>query len=658
MTVRGRRFPLGGLLLVTVPVICRPTFQDPGGRRSALHALGDAPELSRHPPRGPHSCLCNPAIDAEGAGRTGHTQADQRGPRPMSGTPTTAKRTALANACLPRQNLARDLERRWGAPARTELRGGLLPGDREKTMPEPQHSANSRVAVGEGGLLRELGLTDTTMIVAGTMIGSGIFIVSADMARHLGASGWLMLAWLVTGLLTLAGALSYGELAAMMPRAGGQYVFLRDSYSPLWGFLFGWTHFLVIKTGSIAAVAAAFAKYLGVLVPSVSASAWVIRPIPLSHSYAVSLSTQQLVAIVVIVLLTAVNMRGVRAGKLVQNGFTFAKTLGLLALVVLGVVFAVRGVQHVSNFSAAWTPRNELTIRPDLGFLPSVAAGNGWYGLLVAFCLAQVGSLFAADAWADVTFVAGETRNPRRSIPLAMLFGTLLVTALYLLANLAYLVLLPFERIQQAPDDRVASAALAEVSGGAGAVIMALAIMISTFGCNNGMILTGARVYFAMARDGLFFRATGRVNVHHVPAMGLALQGVWAVILLLPRTRLRDAAGAPLIDPVTGSEQFGNLYSALLDYVMFAQLLFYVLTVAALFVLRRTRPDAHRPYRAWGYPIVPAAYVVVASVIMLALLFYKTQTTWPGLLIVLTGIPAYFCWKMTAGKPSHSPPAG
>jgi len=498
----------------------------------------------------------------------------------------------------------------------------------------------------EGGLLRELTLWDAIMIVTGTMIGSGIFIVSADMARHLGSGGWLMLAWVVTGLLTLAGALSYGELAAMMPKAGGQYVFLREAYSPLWGFLFGWTHFLVIKCGSIAAVAAAFAKYLGALVPAVSPDAWIIRPITLSENYAISLSSQQLVAIVVIVLLTGVNMRGVRSGKIVQNIFTVTKTLGLIALVGLGLFLALRGVPEVANFTNAWTPRDAITVRPDLSFLPAVTLSDGLMAMVVVFCLAQVGSLFAADAWGDVTFVLGEARNPRRDIPLAMLAGTFLVTLLYVLANYAYLVMLPMDKIQNAPDDRVASVALESVFGGAGGVLMAVTIMISTFGCNNGMILTGARVYYAMAQDGLFFRATGKLNAHHVPALGLALQGVWSVLLVLPRTRLHDATGALVVDPATGAEQFGNLYSALLDYVIFAQLLFYVLTVAGVFLLRRKQPNAERPYRAWGYPYVPAAYLVFASIIMLVMLVYKTQTTWPGLIIVLTGIPAYYFWKL------------
>lgn len=496
------------------------------------------------------------------------------------------------------------------------------------------------------GFLRELGLMDATMIVAGSMIGSGIFIVSADMARHLGAGGWLLLAWVVTGLLTLAGALAYGELAGMMPRAGGQYVFLREAYSPLWGFLFGWSFFLVIKTGSVAAVATAFARFSGVLVPWISPTTWIIEPINLSSGYAVSLAAQQLVAIVVITLLTWVNTRGVRSGKIVQNLFTITKALTLAALVVLGVFLLVRGAPAAANFDHLWTPRNTVTISSDLPFMPALSAETGMVGLFVAFCLAQVGSMFAADAWGDLPLASGEVKNPRRNVALAMALGTGIVVTLYLLSNVTYLAALPMEGIQNVPDDRVATGVLESLFTGSGAWIMALAIMISTFGCNNGMILTGARAYYAMARDGLFFRAAGRLNARHVPAAGLVMQGVWAGLLVLPRTRLYDATGNPLVDAATGVERYGNLYSDLLDYVIFTQLLFYVLTVAAVFVLRRRRPEIPRPYRAFGYPFVPAVYLVIASTIMVVMLLYKTQTTWPGLVIVLTGIPAYGLWRV------------
>jgi APA family basic amino acid/polyamine antiporter len=474
------------------------------------------------------------------------------------------------------------------------------------------------------------------MIVAGSMIGSGIFIVSADIARQVGSAGWLLMAWVVTGLLTVAAALSYGELAAMMPKAGGQYIYLREAYSPLWGFLYGWTLFLVIQSGTIAAVAVGFARFLGVLVPSISPTAWIVPPVNLSEKYAISLSVQQLVGILLIVFLTFLNTRGIRLGKLIQNTFTSAKTLSLLALIVVGILVGRNATAVAANFSDLWTPRDAAMIQPEIGGLPATAATLGAFGLFVALCVSQVGSLFSSDAWNNITFTAGEVKEPRKNIPLSLAYGTLLVTALYILANVAYLCTLPLAAIKTAPDDRVATAALSVVFGPAGAAIMAVAIIISTFGCNNGLILAGARVYYAMARDGLFFRSTGRLNTRHVPAWGLILQGIWASFLVLPRTRLA---------PVNGVPQYGNLYSNLLDYVVFSVLIFYILTIAGLFVLRRKRPDAERPYRAWGYPVVPVLYILAAAAILVVLLFYKTSTTWPGLLIVLTGIPVYLVWR-------------
>ena len=494
------------------------------------------------------------------------------------------------------------------------------------------------------GFVRELGLLDSTMIVAGSMIGSGIFIVPADIARQVGSAGWLLMVWVVTGLLTIAAALSYGELAAMMPKAGGQYVYLRESWSPLWGFLYGWTLFLVIQTGTIAAVAVAFARFLGVLFPAISPTAWIIPPIDVSESYAVSLSTQQLVGILLLVFLTWLNTRGIHLGKIIQNTFTSAKTLSLIALILLGILVGRNSEAMAANFTDFWTPRDVTTIRPDLESVAPVAATAGAFGLFIAFCVAQVGSLFSSDAWNNITFTAGEVKDPRRNIPLSLAAGTILVIGLYVLANVAYLCTLPLPSIQNAPDDRVATAALGVIFGPAGATIMAVAIMISTFGCNNGLILAGARVYYAMARDGLFFRETGRLNARHVPAIGLILQCVWASLLVLPRTRLRDDAGLVIRD-ASGQAQYGNLYSNLLDYVVFAVLIFYVLTIAGIFVLRRKRPDAERPYRAFGYPLVPILYILAASAILLVLLVYRTQTTWPGLVIVLTGIPVYFAWK-------------
>jgi basic amino acid/polyamine antiporter, APA family len=504
------------------------------------------------------------------------------------------------------------------------------------------------------GFIRGLGLADATAVVAGSMIGSGVFIVSADIARQVGSAGWLLVAWVAAGVLTVAAALSYGELAAMMPEAGGQYVFLREAYSPFWGFLYGWTLFLVIQTGTIAAVAVAFSRYLGVLAPAISPTAWIVKPINLSASYAVSLSTQQLVGILLLVALTVTNSRGLALGRLIQNVFTSVKVASLVALIVVGVVVGANAGAITANFSALWTPAGVNAITPDLTLVPATAATAGLFGLMVALCVAQVGSLFSADAWNNITFAAGEVRNPRRTVPLAMAAGTAVVVVLYLLVNLSYLLTLPLEAIKHAPDDRVATAALQTSFGGAGAVIMAIAIVVSTFGCSNGMILAGARVLWAMAHDGLFFRSAGTLNRRHVPAVALALQGVWASLLVLPRTRLRDAAGMPLRDPVTGLEQYGNVYSNLLDYVIFAVLIFYALTIVGLFVLRRTRPDAERPYRAFGYPLVPAAYVVAASLIALVLLVYKTQTTWPGLAIVLTGIPAYALWRRFGARAAEA----
>jgi basic amino acid/polyamine antiporter, APA family len=496
------------------------------------------------------------------------------------------------------------------------------------------------------GFVRGLGLFDSTMIVVGSMIGSGIFIVSADIARHTGSTGGLLAAWVISGVLTVAAALSYGELAAMMPKAGGQYIYLREAYSPLWGFLYGWTLFLVIQTGTIAAVAVGFARYLGVVWPAISPGTWVIAPIKLSEKYAISLSVQQLVAILLILFLTLLNNRGLKLGKLIQNVFTSAKTLALAALILAGVFWGHNAAAVHGNFTNIWAVHDPQVIEPGADWLksliPSVTAAAGVFGLLVAFGVSQVGSLFSADAWNNITFTAGEVKNPRRDIPISLAAGTAIVITLYFLANIAYLSALPLHQIQNAPDDRVATATLAVIFGPSGATLMALAIMVSTFGCANGLILAGARVYYAMAQDGLFFRSIGRLNSNHVPAMGLVLQGIWAAFLVLLRTRLVDSAGA-----VT----YGNLYGVLLDYVVFAALMFYVLTIGGVLVLRRKRPAVERPYRAWGYPVVPVLYMITATLIMLILILYQTQDTWPGLLIVILGVPVYLYWsrRSTAG---------
>ncbi|HEY7791302.1 MAG TPA: amino acid permease [Vicinamibacterales bacterium] len=481
---------------------------------------------------------------------------------------------------------------------------------------------------------RGLGLFDSTMVVVGSMIGSGIFIVSAAMARQVGSSGWLIVSWVITGVLTLAASLSYGELAGMMPRAGGQYVYLREAFSPLWGFLFGWTLFLVIQTGTIAAVAVGFARYLGVLIPGISDSSYLVPPIHITTGYALSLSTTQLVGLLLIGFLTWTNTRGLEWGRIIQNIFTVTKTGALFALIVVGLLLGWRaGVVH-GNFSQMWTPHGAVDIAPGL-------SATTIFGLFLALGVAQTGSLFSSDAWNNITFTAGEVKDPRRTIALAMALGTAIVIGLYILANLAYLVTLSLPEIQHATDDRVATVMLDKIFPGAGVVIMAAAIVISTFGCNNGLILAGARAYYAMAKDGLFFKPAGELNPNRVPAWGLWLQGIWAAFLVLPRT----------YDPAT--HVYGNLYSDLLEYVISAELIFYILTIAGIFRLRRTRPNAERPYRAVGYPIVPALYILGAGAILFVLFGYRTSTTWPGLVIVLLGVPVYFLWKQKAlgGRP-------
>jgi APA family basic amino acid/polyamine antiporter len=516
-------------------------------------------------------------------------------------------------------------------------------------MADTTHPVSQGIAKSEPGFVRAIGLFDGTMIVVGSMIGSGIFIVAADISRLTGSAGGLLLTWVLTGLLTISAALSYGELASLFPHAGGQYIYLREAYSPLWGFLYGWTLFLVIQTGTIAAVAVGFARYLGVLLPSISPSVWIVHPITLSSKFAISLSVQQLVAVLMILFLTFLNTLGVRLGKLIQNIFTSAKTLSLVGLILLGVFVGKNAGAITENFSHFWTVRNAQPIEPGANFLrsfvPTITAASGAFGLFVAFGVAQVGSLFSADAWNNIGFTAGEVKNPKRDVALSMAFGTIIVITLYCLANLAYLCTLPLVQIQSAPDDRVASAALNAIFGPIGAMIMAGAIIVSTFGCNNGLILAGARVSYAMAKDGLFFRTTGRLNKRGVPATALIFQGLWITVLLLMRTRHVDAAGVV---------SYGNVYNDLLDYVVFSVLLFYVLTIVGIFVLRTKRPDAERPYRAFGYPFVPLLYIVAALAIMFVLLLYRTQTAWPGLVIVLLGVPVYWLWSRRSTQVSRT----
>jgi APA family basic amino acid/polyamine antiporter len=469
---------------------------------------------------------------------------------------------------------------------------------------------------------KALGLFDSIMIVAGIMVGSGIFIVSAEISRQVGSAGWLLVAWIITGVLTVFGALSYGELAAMMPDAGGMYVYLREAFSPLLGFLYGWTLLTVIQTGSIAAVAIAFARFSGVLFPSVSESHYFIPPIHILPSYALSLSTAQAVALAIILLTCFVNTRGVSWGKLIQNIFTVAKLAGMVMLLGLGAFAFVRNpsIFH-ANFSDAWHPRH-------VSLIHTLDATTG-VGLLVALCVSQTGSLFSADSWHDITFVAGEVRNPKRNLPLALGIGTFIVIAIYLLCNLCYLAVLPVASIQTAPGDRVATLVVDTVLPGIGKLAMGCLIMVSTFGTVNALTLAGGRACYAMAQDRLFFRRAGTLNRARVPGWALAIQCLWSLLLVLPRTY--DAT----------THTYGNLYSNLLDYVISAALIFYSLTVVGLFRLRFTRPDAPRPYRCWGYPWLPALYIAGSSIILAMLFAFRTATTWPGLLIVLSGVPVY-----------------
>ena len=492
------------------------------------------------------------------------------------------------------------------------------------------------------GFIRGLGLLDSTMIVAGSMIGSGIFIVSADIARQVGSPGWLLVVWIITGILTVTAALSYGELAAMMPKAGGMYVYLKEAYAPLWGFLYGWTHFLVIGTATIAAVAVAFARFTGILFPQISEGNYLIEPIRVgSSNYAFSLSTAQLVGVLMIAFLTWLNTRGLRLGKTVQNIFTFAKTGSLIALIVLGIIVGLSYYPEIAaaNFGDLWTVRGSLQT-VDEGSLAAVTA----FGLFVAICVAQTNSLFSADAWHNVTFTAGEVKDPKRNLPFSLLLGAGGVIMLYLLANIAYLVTLRFDTIQDVSinhSSRIGSATADVIFPGLGATLMAVAIMISTFGCNNGLILAGPRAYYAMAKDGLFFDKVGRLNKFHVPAWGIIVQGIWSAFYVLPRT---------VSTKPDGTVGYGNLYGDLLTYVISSALIFYILAIAAIFVLRVKQPDAERPYKAFGYPILPALYCIGAAVILVVLFVYQTTATWPGLLIVLTGVPVYFIWRNLSAK--------
>jgi len=490
-------------------------------------------------------------------------------------------------------------------------------------------------------LVKGLGLTSATMLVMGSMIGSGIFIVSAEIAREVNSPALLIGAWLVTGFMTIVGALSYGELAAMMPRAGGQYVYLREALGPLWGFLYGWTLFLVIQTGTIAAVGVAFGKFLGVFFPSISSTHWIVHfwkvpqitlgPMVLGNMD-VGLNTQNLVAILLVVALSVINIFGIKTGAIIQNIFTFAKVSALFGLVLLGIFIGRNAHALAANFQGNFWRNAGFGSMHEIG-------GGVLVSTLTVLAVAQVGSLFSADAWNNVTFTAGEVKNPSRNLPLSLAMGTGVVIALYIAWNFIYLNVLPLDGIRNgatvlergikyATEDRVATAVLTQMFGAAGGLLMAVAIMLSGFGCNNGLILAGARVYYAMAKDGLFFRSVAKLHpTYKTPVTSLMVQMAWTCVLC-----------------VSGS------YGQLLDYIIFAVLVFYILTILGLFVLRRSRPTALRPYRAIGYPILPAIYIVMAVFIDVVLLRYKPQYTWPGLIIVLLGIPVYYAWSRSARR--------
>ena len=468
-------------------------------------------------------------------------------------------------------------------------------------------------------LKKRVNLFDGISIVAGAMIGSGIFIVSADIARNVGSPGWLMVVWLITGIITIIGALSYGELASMMPQVGGQYVYLREAYHPLIGFLFGWTTFLVIQCGSIAAVAVAFAKFSGVLFP------WISERNILFHIGSLNINSTMLIAILMISFLTWLNTRGIVTGKTVQNFFSSTKVIALFGFIAVGFLATKGNNSWQINKEVFW---NASQIGPGNQIIPLVG-----FSLITAIGTALVGSLFASDAWYNVTYLAGEVINPKRNVPLSLFIGTLLVSVIYLLTNFIYIKVLPLSGspdganvlsrgIQFATDDRVATSAMSVVFGNYAAIIMAVFIMISTFGCNHGLIMAGPRVYYAMAKDGLFFKKVSKINKNGVPGFAIIVQGIWSVLLCLSGT-----------------------YGDLLDYVIFAVLIFFSLTILAIFILRKKRPDISRPYKAFGYPVIPAIYILTTVVIMVILLIYKPNYTFPGLGIVILGIPVFYLWK-------------
>ena len=499
-------------------------------------------------------------------------------------------------------------------------------------------------------LVQTLGLFSSTALVIGSMIGSGIFLVDSEIARDTNSPALYLGAWVLTGVLTIIAALSYGELAAMMPQAGGQYVYLRESLGPVWGFLYGWTLFAVIQTGTIAAVCVAFGKFLGVFFPTISTTHWLwhiahVPAIPIGPmvlgNMEIGVNTANLTAILIVFLLAFVNVFGIKLGSIIQNVFTSAKALSLAGLVLIAFTVGQNATAWQANFgdnwSKFWQNAGWHTLHP-------VQEGVGGpivlVNLFVVLAVVQVGSLFSSDAWNNITFTAGEVKNPKRNIPLSLVLGTGFVVTVYFLASLAYILVLPMHGdpngatalargVQNATEDRIGTAALEQIFHSGGADLMAAAILISTFGCANGLTLAGARVYYAMSKDGLFFKAVGKLHPkYHTPVAGLITQALWTAVLC-----------------VSGS------YGQLLEYIIFAVLVFYILTILGLFVLRFKWPTAPRPYRAVGYPVLPALYIVLAGWICIVLLRYKPQYTWPGLVLVLLGIPVYFLWSRRTSEP-------
>ena len=456
-----------------------------------------------------------------------------------------------------------------------------------------------------------LGLLDSTMIVAGSMIGSGIFIVSADITRNVGSAGWLIAVWVITGFMTLTAALSYGELSAMFPKAGGQYVYLKEAFNPLAGFLYGWSFFTVIQTATIAAVGVAFSKFAGYFIPALEIKDANI----LFQTGDFKIYTAQLVSIALIIFLTYINTKGVKGGKTIQTSFTVVKLLSLFGLIGFGFLLAAKGSIWHANWTDAW----QMTTRNTDGAIIGGVTGSAILGAIAA---SMVGSIFSSDAWNNVTFIAGEVKNPKRNIGLALFLGTLIVTIIYVSANLMYISVLPLNEIATAPQDRVAVAASKAIFGDMGTYVIAVMIMISTFGCNNGLILAGARVYNAMAIDKLFFKKAALLNKYAVPEFALWAQCIMAAVLCL-------------------SGKYGDL----LDMISFVVVLFYAITIIGIFRLRKTRPDMERPYKAFGYPIIPAIYILLASLVALNMLIYQTQFSLYGLIIILTGVPVYYIFR-------------